>query len=667
MDINLPPKPKKTQIAGWNKKKENQYWKRTPLLKDWDLISVKERQEFIKQEFTRRRDGYWFMNNGTSTYITGQHYYYLNWCKIDIGYPDYRDRDRRFFLFWDHCNTDPASYGMIMVKHRREGASWKGACIALNQITSNYNAHGGLLSKTGDDAKALFAKVVYMFRSLPEFFQPIIDGTDNPKSSLSFNTPGHRITKKINKVQKSEALNSKIDWKNTRENSYDSTKLKYFMCDEGGKWEEADVRKNWQIVKPCLSLGNKVIGKCFMPTTVNEMTRKGGTALKEIWDGSDPEYRDLNGRTVSGMYRYFTPAFDGLEGYIDKYGASITNMPKEPVEGIDGEMIYTGARTFLLNRREMLQKNTSALAEEKRQFPFTSDEAFRVNAKNCMFDAEKIHQQLDWLETLVRPMTTKGNFIWKGGIKDSEVIWAPNKHGKFRTCWLPDIEDCNKERTGRLGRKPGNDESIVAGCDPYDHDTTTDSRRSDAAAYVFKKYSPADPNNTHLFVCEYITRPPKAIIFYEDMIMMCKFYGCQLLAENNKIGVINHFNQRGYNHYLMDRPESTHTSNSRGQKTKGLPTSGQFVINAIADAIQAYVYDCVGIDEETGEIGRVYFDRLLKDWAGFEIENRTKYDATMASGMTLLAAQKHIKIIKHPPIFNFVREYNNKGQLSKIL
>ena len=146
---------------------------------------------------------------------------------MDIGYPEYRDRDRRFFIFWEICKQDPDCFGMIMVKHRREGASYKGAAMLLHEITARYNSHGGITSKTGADAKSLFTdKLVYMFRSLPFFFQPIIDGSDNPKSTLSFNTPGQKITKNYSKVTKSEALNSRIDWRNTRENSYDSVKLK---------------------------------------------------------------------------------------------------------------------------------------------------------------------------------------------------------------------------------------------------------------------------------------------------------------------------------------------------------------------------------------------------------------------------------------------------------
>ena len=96
LKICIPKKPSKG-ILGYRKSKVNQKWERTPLPEDWDILDSKSKSKFIEQEFTRREQGVWFYNNGEPTYITGAHYYYLNWGKIDIGYPDYRDRDRRFF------------------------------------------------------------------------------------------------------------------------------------------------------------------------------------------------------------------------------------------------------------------------------------------------------------------------------------------------------------------------------------------------------------------------------------------------------------------------------------------------------------------------------------------------------------------------------------------
>ena len=665
--IHIPKKPKRTQVVGYNRKKENQKWQRTPLPEDWESLSDKAQSKFIEEQFRIRRDGYWFMNNGVPTYITGAHYYYLNWCKIDVGYPDYWDRDRRFFLFWDAAVKDKNCYGVIMPKHRRQGASWKAASIVLESITSMYNSNGGIMSKTGSDSKKLFDKVVYLFRNLPPFFQPIIEGTDSPKTVLSFKKPGERITKNKKTVSKSEALNSQIDWRNTKNNSYDGDKLAIFVSDEGGKWLEADVSKNWQIVKPALSQGRKIVGKAFLPSTVNEM-EAGGKAYKDIWDDSDQGDKvPGTNRTKSGLYRYFTQAYDGYEGFIDEFGMSIVDTPKKKTLDKDGEEITIGAKEYLSQIRDGLKNDTNKLAEHKRQFPWTPEEAFRVSVDTCLFDAEKIYQQIDYIEGFGAGLTTNGNFIWKNGQQDTEVIWVPDKKGKWCVSWVPEHGRRSLVLKGKKGNKPSSEDLLVAGCDPFDHDVTTDGRRSDGAAYVFKKFN-IHEEESHMFVAQYITRPPKAEMFFEDMLKMCVFYGCQILVENNKVGLIQHFRRRGYSDYLMARPESTHTKFSKTRQLEvGLPTTGQAVISALIDATQAYIYDYVGILED-GTMGNVFFYELLKDWLEFEATNRTKYDASMAAGITLLAAQKNIKVKKEPKKYiPFVRKYSNYGIMSKKL
>ena len=664
LEFKLPPKPRKKDILFSDLKKKDQKWKRTELPDTLSEETAASHSEFISTEFERRKSGVWFMNNGKPTYITGEHYYYLNWCKLDIGYPEYRDRDRRFFIFWEICKNDPECFGMVMVKHRREGASYKGAAMLLYEITSRYNSHGGIISKTGVDAKSLFTdKLVYMFRHLPFFFQPIIDGSDNPKSTLSFNAPGQKISKNFKKIVKSEALNSKIDWRNTKDNSYDSVKLIRYLCDEGGKWVDANVEKNWQVVRSCLTLGDKIIGKCFMPTTVNEMADSGGERFKNIWDDSSIEERDANGRTRSGMYSYFTPAYDGYEGFIDEYGMSVVDTPTKEQARFIGKNI--GAKEYLQNVREGYKKNTTKLSEEKRQRPFTVEEAFRSDSRHSPFDVERIYQQMDYNEES-EGLIVKGDFIWKDGMKDTKVLWKPGSTGRWRISWLPPEERRNNIKMKGNRKCPGNEIEMVAGCDPYDHDTTTDGRRSDAACYVYKKFTMMD-DFSNVFVCEYIARPPKAEMFYEDVLKTCVFYGCPILVENNKIGILKYFERRGYYEYLMDRPESTHTDSSRKQKTKGIPSTGVAVLNAQTEAIASYVYDYVGIlDLDKMEMGKCYFNRLLDDWSRFEPDNRTKYDATVASSLALLGAQKHVTQKKVKKIsINFIKKYNNSGLISK--
>lgn len=658
LDVILPSVPKKSHIIFHDLKKKDQKWKRFELPEsfDWEKEEsdyTPEEIAFVESDYERRLNGIWMMINGTPTYITGVHYYYLQWCKLDIGYPDYRDRDRRFFLFWEACVVDPYSLGMIMPKHRREGATYKAAAIVLEYITRTKKANGGLLSKTGTDAKEFFYKLVQMFRDLPKFYQPMIAGTDNPKTVLEFNKPGERITKTVNKVQKSEALGSKIEWKNTAENSFDSYKLARFVCDEGGKWEEADVSKNWKVVRPTLS--DRVLGKAFFPSTVNEMTQKGGAKFKKIWDGSDPNNRNGNNRTVDGLYRYFTPAYDGLEYenevFIDEYGASVIDDPIKPVMGIHGQLIYIGAKTFLSNIRKSLENDTRALAEHKRQFPWDVEEAFRVEANDCSFDVEKLYQQREWNDLYAGKLLTKGNFVWVNGQFGGDVEFIESKHGRWTVSWIPDPTNQNKRRV-RDGRiYPGNLDVGVIGCDPYDHSQTTDSRRSNGAIYGYNLFNPAMPHETDMFISEYIYRPSEVFLFYEDVLKQCIFYGYQVLSENNKIGLINWFTEHGFSGYLMSRPEATMTSFSRGQKTPGVPTSGEAIRESLINVLEAHVVYHCGMNYDTGDHGNLLFNNLVDDLLKFEANNWTKYDASVAAGLTLLATKKVIKQPK-PTIIN---------------
>jgi hypothetical protein len=668
IDIVLPKKPAKRNILFATKTKRSQKWDRLNLPEgfDWDAPEdeyTPEELEFIDSDMDRRLNGVWLMIDGTPTYITGLHYYYLQWCKIDVGYPDYRDRDRRFFLFWEACVVDMKCSGMIMVKHRREGATFKGAAIVLEYITRTFRANAGLLSKTGPDAKEFFSKLVKMFRTLPKFYQPMIAGTDNPKTMLEFDKPGERMTKRTQRVQKSEALGSKIEWKNTAENSFDSYKLKRFVCDEGGKWEEADVSKNYLVVKPTLS--DREPGKAFYPSTVNEMTRKGGKNFKRIWDQSDQDNRDANNKTISGLYRYFTPAYDGLEDgadiFIDIYGRSIIDDPPEPVMGIHGQMVTIGSKTYLGRIRKSLENDTYALAEHKRQFPWTIEEAFMVEADNCSFDVERLYSQKDWNVEYAGRLLTRGNFGWTNGF-GSEVRFTPTKFGRWLVAWVPDKEDQNKVIARDTRIWPGNMDLTVSGADPYDHSTTTDGRRSNGASYVFRMYNPLDPDNTYMFVCEYIYRPSTVFLFYEDMLMQSIFYGCQMLCENNKIGLINWFTEKNYGRYLMNRPEFTHTSSSRNQKTPGIPTSGEPVRDSMINMLEAYVVDAVGVE------GKLYFNRLVDDLLVFDANDWQKYDATVAAGMTLLATKKNVKKPRDvDPNLVLARKYKQTGNVSQLI
>ena len=670
IDIQLPKQPKKKDILFSDKKKSEQCWSRIPIPEDLSKIrSMEEWAEqpkefrlkhtpYIQEEFKRRREGVWFMNNGEPTYLTGRHYMMLQWSKIDIGYAYYLEFQRRLFLHFAACEFDSRSLGQIYTKCRRSGYTNISSTILVDEGTQVKEKLLGVQSKTGKDAQEniFMKKIVPVFRSYPFFFKPIQDGTTNPRMELAFREPSKRITKKNKTSQVGEALDTVINWKNTTNNAYDGEKLHILYLDEAGKWEKpTDIREAWRIERTCLIVGRRVIGKALVGSTVNPLD-KGGKEFRDMYYDSDPLERNSNGRTKTGLYKIFVPAYEALEGFFDKYGNPIIEDPEEPVETIEGDFVEIGAKTFLKNERDALRQDVYELNEVIRQFPFTEDEAFRDSTKTSTFNIGKIYEQIEYNQDLYPNPVIRGNFMWKDGKMDTEVLFHPDATGRWYVSWMPSPENRNSQKEVYSKRTPANTHLGVGGVDSYDLDATVDGRGSKGACHLYNKFNMAVPSN--LFVAEYASRPPMAKIFYEDVLMAAVFYGYQLLIENNKYGIARYFESRGYDNYLMDRPEHLKTS-SVASKTKGIPSNSQDVIQSHAQAIESYIHTHVGVNDQTGEMGKMYLNRTLEDWIQYRIDNRTKYDLTISSGLALLAAQK-FKPEKPKTNFNekkFFRKY----------
>ena len=515
------------------------------------------------------------------------------------------------------------------------------SAILVDEATQVKQKLLGIMSKTGPDAQdAVFmSKVIPVFRSYPFFFKPIQDGTTNPRMELAFREPAKRITKKNKTSQVGEALDTMVNWKNTTNNSYDGSKTHMLFFDEAGKWvKPADIIESWRIHKTCLLIGRKIIGKALVGSTVNPLDQ-GGRQYRKMYENSDTNDRNDNDRTKSGLYRIFIPAYEALEGFFDKYGNPVIDDPEAPIVGIDGDIIKIGAKTFLKNERKALVNDSNELNEFIRQFPFTPDEAFRDSTKSSLFNIAKIYEQIQYNDELFPNPVVVGNFHWENGVQDTKVIFRPDANGRWRITWMPPAELQNRIKIDRGHKVAPNDAFGCGGVDSYDLDATIDGRASKGACHIMTKFNMQYPSN--MFVAEYASRPPLAKIFYEDVLMASFFYGFPLLVENNKYGIVRYFESRGYDGYLMDRPAHLLAANSHSNvKTKGIPSNSQDVIQAHAQAVEAYIHHHVGISDETGNYGKMYFNRTLEDWINFKIDDRTKFDLTISSGLALLAAQK---------------------------
>lgn len=609
----------KREIFKRSSKKENQYWER-PLPPDnyeskrkKEIAAQKtnpdyynpELQNYRNQEWDRRLNGFWFYNNGTPTYVTGLHYFYLVHWKIDVGYPHFRMTDLQFFYFLEYVMQDPNSLGMIEVTKRRQGKTMRAGAFLFELTSRSKNKNAGIQSKTFEDAKEnVFAKGVIMpFKYLPDFFIPIYDTEkgQTPKGELRFFKTNKRGANEDIFTEKIE-LESSITFKSADKFAYDGMKLHRYLADEAGKTKNVDVYERHQVVQFCLQQEENIIGKALYTTTVEEM-EDGGASFQELWNASDQDNLDANGRTKSGLYRYFMPAYKTL--FYDQYGFADEEKAKQ----------------YYINARDALKDDSRALASYIRKNPFTIKEAFFSEADSCLYDALAINRQIEaisWVDE--KELYLRGEFMWDKGVRDSRVIFRETSNGKFLVNKKLNVfEDFNYNDVQEYGTKkaPKHATKFAMGVDPFDHSIIT-SKGSDGACYVFRRYDAAD-ELSETFLVEYLNRPDTAEIFYEDMIKLVHFFSCQALIEDQKIGLIKYFEQRGYERFLFRIPGSAKYGISASQKTH----------QQIAEQTEIYISE---------NLEKVIFKNLLEDWLLFDIKNTTKFDAAMSSGYTLIAA-----------------------------
>ena len=548
----------------------------------------------------------------------------------------------------------------------------------MNTATLAKDARIGILSKTGSDAKKMFTdKVVPINNKLPFFFKPVMDGMDKPKTELAYRVPASKITKKNmhNLENDIDGLDTTIDWKNTEDNSYDGEKLLFLAHDESGKWiKPNNILNNWRVTKTCLRLGSKIIGKCMMGSTSNALS-KGGDNFKKLYEDSNVLYRNANGQTKSGLYSLFIPMEWNMEGFIDRYGDPVFRKPESPIIGVDGQKIFNGAIDYWDAEVDSLKSDSDALNEFYRQFPRTESHAFRDESKQSLFNLTKIYQQIDYNDSLIKEhYLTVGSFHWKDGIKDSKVVWSPDRNGRFKISWIPEARLQNKVITKNGLKYPGNDHMGAFGCDSYDISAVVGGRGSNGSLHGMTKFH-MDNAPTNEFFLEYIARPQTAEIFFEEVLMACVFYGMPILVENNKPRLLYYFKNRGYRGFSMNRPDKVYAKLTKTERELGgIPNSSEDVKQAHASAIESYIEKYVGIDSsatyrDSDVMGTMYFTRTLEDWAKFNINYRTKFDASISSGLAIMANQKHLYVPEKQESkisINFAR-YSNKGNISEII
>ena len=483
---------------------------------------------------------------------------------------------------------------------------------------------------------------------------------------------GRRNKVSVEYLDKGDYVGIQVDAENDDERKLILSDFTISM--NSAKWTKpVNIKENWRVTKTCLRLGSKIIGKCMMGSTSNALS-KGGQNYKDIYEDSNVKYRNANGQTKSGLYALFVPMEWNMEGFIDIYGHPVFKKPTAPIKGVDGNLINNGAIDYWDAEVDSLKSDADALNEFYRQFPRTESHAFRDESKSSIFNLTKIYQQIDYNDSMIKEhYITRGSFSWKDGIKDTQVIWTPDQRGRFIMSWAPPKHMQNNVHVRNGINYPGNEHLGSFGCDSYDISAVVGGRGSNGALHGMTKFHMDDAPVNEFFL-EYIARPQTAEIFFEEVLMACVFYGMPILVENNKPRLLYHLKNRGYRGFSINRPDKQFAKLTKTERELGgIPNSSEDVKQSHASAIESYIEKFVGLDlegkyREADLMGTMPFTRTLEDWAKFDINDRTKFDACISSGLAIMANQKHLYIPEKKEsklIINFAK-YKNEGVISQL-
>lgn len=641
IDYNTPDIPAYNKITGCTLVTRNQKFRRTEVPQsfeeleyddDGEPVYTPDQEEFINNEVRRIDDGYWFFSNGVITYITGLHYFYLNYWVLEDGTrPDYRDSDRRWFCFQAYCESKPYIMGIVRVKTRRIGATSQACCYLVWVAIRQRRAFCGLTSKTGKDAEDAFNDMVMNgIRNLPVFIKPWVDDEETTTEVKFIRKRSAKEKKTKTKGQTAyqyRGLESKINHKKTTLNSYDSGRKSAILVDEGGKDEERSIHVYIPILKKTMMQGIERVGFMLMPTTVNP-AKRGGDNFKKVWDASD---HFTNKVPSSNLYRYYAPADDGYNGFIDEYGMSMNGeltvkQKAVIIEKVGEDWPGNTCADYIRHKRTKV-KDDEELQEEVRMESLSINEAFNFGGIDKFLNQQNILAQKEYLRLnppVFRYITFQRNMIT--GIVEP----YDDPKGQWKILMLPRPLEVNAKVEGDNGYfKPANTTTYTMSVDPM-RNSGEAKYGSKGAAWIIKKPDATDPLNSNLPIAMYLERPRWKKLFYAQLFMAAEYYGCKINFESDIKDAEDYAYELGLMSYLRKRPKSTISPDrkfdEKFKKQYGTPSNDPFSFSKQLELLKVYFDSYCHL---------IYFVELLDDAEKFDPEDRTKRDLTVAFGIGL--------------------------------
>ena len=520
--------------------------------------------KWIREEVRRCWEGYIRPSDGE--WITGDMYFFLNYCPIQLIKKDNKGKSIRtidFPKFWDghyykshylnQCRTE--GHHAAELASRGKGKSYYAASMLAKRFILGES--NDVKRKVQCVATASERKYIQGANQLLDMFQYYIDFCAN---NTEF--PRQRITSSLQNLAWTMGyVDSETNTRRGTENSVigitskdDESKLRgsrgvLYLLEEAGSFPR--LLNLYQVLRPSVEDGNSVWGLIYLYGTAGDsdsdfssmqelMYNPNGYNIKAVNNVYDKEGQ---GRK---QFTYFFPGYMNRADCYDEDGNSDVN--KALLE-------------ILLDRYKVKYNSTDINAITKRiaEIPITPQEAI-LKTKDNIFPIAEITKRLNEIDnnpnfyddTYVGDlMLNKGNVEFSPNTLDMPIRDFPTKDNKVKGAI--EIFEMPQEVHGKIPK-----DRYIISLDNYENDEA--QSMSLGSMFVLDLW-------TDRIVAEYTGRPMFADDLNEICRKLCLFYNAKVMVENNKKNTFSYFSRMNSLHLMADTPE--YLKNKQLIKTTG--------------------------------------------------------------------------------------------------
>ena len=563
-------------------------------------------------DFWDKQDHYCLKGYKPSPYmprITGEHYFYLNMCKIELlekgasrktkGNPFYRELDRR--LFDEIESAKKNNYGIIVGKPRRVGLSWVGGLTSYYELLFYLGNKIGVAAGQDDKAQDFYEKVKYLIENVRKEYRSGVSVKNDEEIRLGYKY-------RENKQDVEGGIRSSMYMKTmyAKPTGFEGKTLSVVVFEESGLFE--DIIAAYKSTEPCFKEGAIQFGTPIIYGTGGEI-EKGSKGYKKMWDNAQ-KYN------LKKVFVSATDYFPG-DGEEDKR----TGKKVSFFDFKTGRTNKKEALKWILEERKRLD-GSDGFIKHIQSYPIKESEIF-IKSKGGVLNRRKLNAQKNNLDNCPYLIKT-GRLEWKTKDPNTLKLIARAKNLKEkdkihfqRGSKIIFVEDEELGNVKKIldpidhSRLPYNPD--IGGCDSYD-DEVVEGTGSLGATIIYRCFYGI--NKEYDLPIAYVLdrgTSDNDDIFYSTSFRLAVYYNVEILLEWTKTLIKTYFENVGGLIHLKGKPnlESSGYS-SRAVNQYGFKMSNQYSYKIALRLLKAEVND---------NFNKIWFEEILDHLIDFGEKN----------------------------------------------